>query len=63
MITQKEKGSLVKPAAFTYTPPSFWINPPEPIFALSLVGRFECFSTIYSEKCLKNKQHFSLKKW
>jgi hypothetical protein len=35
MITQKEKGSLVKPAVFTNTPPSFWINPPEPIFALS----------------------------
>ncbi|KAJ7853661.1 hypothetical protein B0H14DRAFT_3136780 [Mycena olivaceomarginata] len=35
MVTQKEKGSLVKPAVFTNTPPFFWINHPEPIFALS----------------------------
>jgi hypothetical protein len=35
MITQKEKGALVRPITFTGSSPSFWVYLPEPILSLA----------------------------
>jgi hypothetical protein len=45
MITQKEKGTLVKPVVFTNTPLSFWINP-QNLFSLSHNTNLTCSSCI-----------------
>ncbi|KAJ7148561.1 hypothetical protein C8R43DRAFT_521445 [Mycena crocata] len=34
MITQRDRGALLPPAGFTADVPSFWVYPPDPIFAL-----------------------------
>jgi hypothetical protein len=45
MITQKEKGTLVKLVMFTNTPLSFWINP-WGLFLLSHNTNLTCSSCI-----------------